>query len=148
MAVEKIFSSIKTTSAAGCRTWEAFMSYMAEKFGNEQHLVSGWILGNEVDSPYDWNYAGGKSLSAYMDDYARAFRIAYNATKSVSSHSKVYISLDYNWNQDVDGGGNSFFRVGDGAKDRHGIAVKDFPVMSQDRLFPRRVKEMDAEFLL
>ena len=58
----KIFSSIKTTSAAGCRTWEAFMSYMAEKFGNEQHLVSGWILGNEVDSPYDWNYAGGKSL--------------------------------------------------------------------------------------
>ena len=105
----KIFSSIKTTSAAGCRTWEAFMSYMAEKFGNEQHLVSGWILGNEVDSPYDWNYAGGKSLSAYMDDYARAFRIAYNATKSVSSHSKVYISLDYNWNQDVDGGGNSFF---------------------------------------
>ena len=26
----KIFSSIKTTSAAGCRTWEAFMSYMAE----------------------------------------------------------------------------------------------------------------------
>lgn len=50
-----------------------------------------------------------KSLSAYMDDYARAFRIAYNATKSVSSHSKVYISLDYNWNQDVDGGGNSFF---------------------------------------
>jgi len=44
-----------------------------------------------------------------MDDYARAFRIAYNATKSVSSHSKVYISLDYNWNQDVDGGGNSFF---------------------------------------
>ena len=105
----KIFSSIKTTSAAGCRTWEAFMSYMAEKFGNEQHLVSGWILGNEVDSPYDWNYAGGKSISAYMDDYARAFRIAYNATKSVSSHSKVYISLDYNWNQDVDGGGNSFF---------------------------------------
>ena len=68
------------------------MSYMAEKFGNEQHLVSGWILGNEVDSPYDWNYAGGKSLSAYMDDYARAFRIAYNMLQRVSAAIQRYIS--------------------------------------------------------
>lgn len=82
---------------------------MAEKFGSEAYLVSGWILGNEVDSPYDWNYAGGKSLSSYMKDYSRAYRIAYNAAKSVSSNSKVYISLDYNWNQDVDGSGNSYF---------------------------------------
>lgn len=105
----KSFSSIKTSSKEGCRTWEAFMTFMAQKFGSEAYLVSGWILGNEVDSPYDWNYAGGKSLSDYMTDYARAYRIAYNAAKSVSSNSKVYISLDYNWNQDVDGGGTSYF---------------------------------------
>lgn len=105
----KTFSSIKTSSATACRTWEAFMTYMAENFGTETCLVSGWILGNEVDSPYDWNYAGGKSLSSYMKDYSRAYRIAYNAAKSVSSNAKVYISLDYNWNQDVDGDGNSYF---------------------------------------
>lgn len=42
----------------------------------------------------------------------------------------------------------AFFASATGAKDRHGIAVKDFPVMSQDRLFSEAVKEMDAEFLL
>lgn len=103
------FSSIKTTSSTACKTWEAFMTYMAEKFGTEKYLVSGWILGNEVDSPYNWNYAGGKNLSSYMEDYARAYRIAYNAAKSVSSNSKVYISLDYNWNLDTDGGGTNYF---------------------------------------
>lgn len=105
----KTYSSINTSSYTACQTWEAFMTYMAQQFGTELTLVSGWILGNEVDSPYDWNYAGGKDLGSYMEDYARAYRIAYNAAKSVSSNSKVYISLDYNWNYDTDGGGTAYF---------------------------------------
>lgn len=103
------FSSVNITNQKGCLTWEALMTYLGERYSKEENLVSGWILGNEVDSPGDWNYAGGKSLGAYMTDYAAAYRICYNAVKSRSKNTNVYISLDYNWNQDMDGGGHAFF---------------------------------------
>ena len=104
-----LFSHFKTSSAKGCRTFEAVMSFLATHYGSEGRLVSGWILGNEVDSPGVWNYTGGKSLSDCMTEYARSFRICYNAVKSVNKNAKVYISLDYNWNLDADLSGNSYF---------------------------------------
>ncbi len=103
------FSSFNTTSKAGCRTFEAVMTYLAGRYGTKDNLVCGWILGNEVNSACIWNYGGNKSLNTYMKNYARAFRICYNAVKSVSKNAKVYISLDNNWNRDVDGSGNRYF---------------------------------------
>lgn len=104
-----LFSSFKTSSKAGCQTLEAVMTYLAKRYGTEENLVSGWIVGNEVNSAAIWNYGGNKSLSAYMDNYARAFRICSNAVKSVNKNANVYISLDYNWNHDSDGNGKRYF---------------------------------------
>lgn len=104
-----LYSSFKTSNAKGCRTFEAVMSYLAKRYGTKENLVSGWILGNEVNSACIWNYGGNKSLDSYMANYARAFRICYNAVKSVSKNSNVYISLDNNWNNDADGSGKRYF---------------------------------------
>lgn len=103
------FSSVKTSAKKGCRTFEAVMTYLAKRYGTKDNLVSGWIVGNEVNSPYIWNYGGGKSQSSYISNYARTFRICYNAVKSVNKKAKVYISLDNNWNLDMDGKGNHYF---------------------------------------
>lgn len=103
------FSSINTGNKAGCRTFEAVMTYLAKRYGTKNNLVSGWILGNEVDSPFYWNYGGSKKQSSYISNYARSFRICYNAVKSVSKKAKVYISVDHNWNTDPDGTGTRFF---------------------------------------
>ena len=104
-----LYSSFKTSSAKGCRTFEAVMSYLAKRYGTKENLVTGWILGNEVNSACIWNYGGNKSLDSYMANYARVFRICYNAVKSVSKNSNVYISLDNNWNNDSDGSGKRYF---------------------------------------
>lgn len=103
------FSSVNTGNKAGCRTFEAVMTYLAKRYGTRKNLVCGWIVGNEVDSPYIWNYGGSKKLSSYISNYARTFRICYNAVKSVSKNAKVYISLDYNWNTDPDSKGTRYF---------------------------------------
>ena len=103
------FSSFKTSNAAGCRTFEAAMTYLAARYGTQENLVCGWILGNEVNSAAIWNYGGGKNIDNYMANYARAFRICYNAVKSASKYAKVYISLDNNWNRDIDGKGKQYF---------------------------------------
>lgn len=85
------------------------MSYLATRYGTKENYVAGWILGNEVNSPYEWNYGGNKSLTTYMEQYSRAFHICYNAVRSVSKKSNVYISLDYNWNCDPDNSGKRYF---------------------------------------
>lgn len=103
------YSSFNVSSEKGCRTFEALMSYLAKRYGTKENYVSGWILGNEVNSPNEWNYGGNKKLSTYIDNYSRAFRICYNAVKSVSKKSNVYISLDYNWNCDADNSGKRYF---------------------------------------
>ena len=104
-----LYSSIKTSSNAGRLTFEAIMDFLGKRYGTAERLVSGWILGNEVNSPYIWNYGGNKKLATYMDNYARAFHICYNAVKSVNKNAKVYISLDHNWNNDADGSGKRYF---------------------------------------
>ena len=103
------YSSFNTSSKKGCRTFEALMSYLAKRYGTKENYVAGWILGNEVNAPYEWNYGGNKSLTSYMEQYSRAFHICYNAVRSVSKKSNVYISLDYNWNCDPDNSGKRYF---------------------------------------
>ena len=85
------------------------MSYLAERYGKKSHLVSGWILGNEIGNTREWNYGGKKSLSAYMDNYVRTFRIVNTAVRSVNKNAHVYLSLDYHWNYDPDGDGKEYF---------------------------------------
>ncbi len=103
------YSSFNISSQKGCRTFEALMSYLAKRYGTKENYVAGWILGNEVNNPYEWNYGGNKSLTSYMEQYSRAFHICYNAVRSVSKKSNVYISLDYNWNCDPDNSGKRYF---------------------------------------
>ncbi len=141
-----LYSMIKTSSQNGCRMFEALMTFLASRYGTKQNLVSGWILGNEVNSPDTWNYGGGKQLNTYMNNYARAFRICYNTVKSVSKKSKVYISLDYNWNYDADRSGSRFFttksvldkfysRINEQGKIVFNIAYHAYPQGLRDPVF-------------
>ena len=103
------YTSFNTSSEEGRLMFEAMMSFLAEHYSSEERLVNGWILGNEVNSPGIWNYAGGAELDAYMQSYAQAFRICYNAAKSMNKYANVYISLDHNWNHDTDGTSTGYF---------------------------------------
>ena len=86
------YSSFNISSKKGCRTFEALMSYLAKRYGTKENYVAGWILGNEVNNPYEWNYGGNKSLTSYMEQYSRAFHICYNAVRSVSKNP-MFISV-------------------------------------------------------
>lgn len=103
------YSSFNTSSEEGCRMFEAMMSFLAGHYNDKERLVNGWILGNEVNSPGIWNYAGGTELDTYIQSYSDAFRICYNAAKSTNKYANVYISLDHNWNHDIDGASTAYF---------------------------------------
>lgn len=79
---------------------------MAERYdGSNPNYgkVSNWVIGNEVNNQKDWNYMGPMDLTNYVRTYLKAFRVFYTAIKTASASDRVYISLDYNWNNEIDG---------------------------------------------
>ncbi|MCR5100166.1 MAG: hypothetical protein K6B41_02280 [Butyrivibrio sp.] len=85
-------SGVKALSAVG--------SFLASRYSGAGHgNVSMWIIGNEVNAKKEWNYMNTSDFSSYTAAYTRAFRVFYNAIKSVNAGAKVYISLDQQWDR-------------------------------------------------
>ncbi len=77
---------------------EAMFCYLGAVFGRKDCLVSNWVLGNEVNNPGEWNFAGTMSKTNYFKTYAYAYRALYYAMKSQYSNAHVFICTDNCWN--------------------------------------------------
>lgn len=110
-----IYSRARVLNAAPYYTWnvysnssrekmEAMFCYLGSIFGQKNCYVSNWILGNEVNNPKSWNYAGGMTEFAYFRTYAHAFRSLYYAVRSQYSNARIFICTDNFWNTAVSGG--------------------------------------------
>ena len=40
-------------------------------------------------------------VATYVEEYAKAFRVFYNAIKSVSSSARVYMPIDQQWDRNI-----------------------------------------------
>jgi len=85
---------------AGCEYLEAVATFLANRYsGSRKGKISNWVIGNEINARTAWNYMDYTSVEEYAREYANAFRIFYNAIKSVNAEANVYISLDQLWNR-------------------------------------------------
>ncbi len=85
---------------SGVNAIAAVASFLANRYSGSGHgNVSMWIIGNEVNAKKEWNYMATTDFSAYTTAYTRAFRVFYNAIKSVNAGANVYISLDQQWDR-------------------------------------------------
>jgi len=76
-------------------------AYLADRYSGqykEYGCVTNWILGNEINNPDQWNYAGSLSFEEYMREYERSFRVIYTAIRSRSANTSVFYSVDRDWN--------------------------------------------------
>lgn len=93
-----------TATPEGFEQTRAIASFLAERYNgsNPNHgKISNWIIGNEINNQ-QWNYVGARDLTSYVQAYQNAFRVFYTAIKSTSANDRVYYSLDYNWNNEID----------------------------------------------
>ncbi len=91
---------------------EAIFSYLGSIFGTKDCYISNWILGNEVNNPRGWNYAGNMSERTYFKTYAYAFRALYYAVRSQYSNARVFVCTDNLWNTAVAGGYSAKHTIG------------------------------------
>lgn len=74
------------------------MAYVAQHYSNIGYgQVDNYIIGNEVNAWYKWNYMKANSNDAIMAEYYKAFRVMYNGIKSANGSAAVYTCIDHEW---------------------------------------------------
>lgn len=92
------YYAFNAADADGAETLEAVASFLANRYSGSGHgKVMNWVIGNEINARKEWNYIQYMDTESYVEEYAKAFRIFYNAIKSINGNARVYISLDQQW---------------------------------------------------
>lgn len=85
----------------GYEQTRAIAAFLAERYNgsNPDHgRVVNWVIGNEVNNQKNWNYMGPMEMESYVEAYQKAVRVFYTAIKTATANDRVYISLDFHWN--------------------------------------------------
>lgn len=86
------------TGEDGAAIYENLMKTLARELSG---VVSHWIIGNEVNDNIQWNYMGPANINQAVAEYAKTFRLCYNAIRSVNAAANVYVPVDHRWNQNA-----------------------------------------------
>ena len=90
------------TDEDGVEYMAAIGSFLANRYSGGSHgKVTSWVIGNEINARKEWNYIEYMDTASYVEEYAKAFRVFYNAIVSVNGNARVYISLDQQWGKSL-----------------------------------------------
>jgi len=95
------YYGFNTSTKEGYETTRALISFLANRYSGENTnygRVSNWVVGNEINDNQVWNYMGKMAPEQYVAEYARTFRVFYDAIRSSSANARLFFSLDNNWN--------------------------------------------------
>lgn len=96
------YYAFNATDEDGTEFLAAIGSFLASRYSNNTHgKVTSWVIGNEINARKEWNYIEYMDTASYVEEYAKAFRIFYNAIVSVNGNAIVYISLDQQWGKSL-----------------------------------------------
>lgn len=88
------------TNAQGLRHFRGLIEFLSDRYcrGNpNQGSVGGWIIGNEVQSTWEWHNMGPASTADVARQYADELRTAHFAVRSAGAAVPVFASFDHFW---------------------------------------------------
>ncbi|WP_427892860.1 DUF5722 domain-containing protein [Kribbella sp. GL6] len=89
-----------TKTAEGIAYYTAAVEFLAQRYtrADQQYgRATGFIVGNEIDAPWDWQNMGLKTVDEFLPYYERALRITYLATRKAYGEARTYVSLTHAW---------------------------------------------------
>ena len=93
-------SEFNVVTEDGVAYYKAFIAFLAERYTREDEKYGravGMIVGNEVNSGYEWCNSGEMTCEEYCRHYAKALRLTYQSACSIYANMRIYISLDHFW---------------------------------------------------
>ncbi|MBE6671147.1 MAG: hypothetical protein E7593_02980 [Ruminococcaceae bacterium] len=92
------YCAYNTESRSALMYLRAFTEFWIEKHSS---TISRVVFGNSVGLAKENYNMGDKTLEIFTEEYAKGFRIVYNAVKSYSANIGVYTYIDDNWDRDL-----------------------------------------------
>lgn len=90
------------TEESGVEHLAAIATFLAERYSGSSHgKVSNWVIANEINARKEWNYMAHTDIETYVEEYAKGFRVFYNAIKSVNASARVYMPIDQQWDRNI-----------------------------------------------
>ncbi|MBI1367656.1 MAG: hypothetical protein GC162_03280 [Planctomycetes bacterium] len=92
--------AFNTVTPRGAAVFRGVVGFLADRYTQPDRahgLIDGFIIGNEVQSHWQWCNMGLVEPDDFIADYARTLRLVDLAARSVHPDLRVYISLDHNW---------------------------------------------------
>lgn len=90
------------STSDGVEILAAVGAFLADRYSGSKHgRISNWVISNEINARKEWNYLKYTDVDTYSKEFAKGYRILYNAIKSTSSTARVYISLDQTWDKNL-----------------------------------------------
>lgn len=89
----------------------AYLDYLAKTYSTKECHVDQWIMGNEVNMPSQWNWAGTKDPDLIVSRYVSAYTALYDTVRKYTTKSRVSLCVDHSWQNNDEG---------------RGVPVKDF----------------------
>jgi hypothetical protein len=93
------------TDERGLRYYRAAFEYLAHRYSDpsgEHGWVSGYVVGNELQSHWAWHNMGRVSPEEVTREYADQLRVAWLAVRRFHSGVRIYASMDHTWATHLD----------------------------------------------
>jgi len=93
------------TDERGLRYYRAAFEYLAHRYtdpSGEHGWVSGFVVGNELQSHWAWHNMGRATPEEVTREYADQLRVAWLAVRRFHSGVRVYVSMDHTWATHLD----------------------------------------------
>ncbi len=93
------------TDERGYRYYRAAFEYLAHRYSDPSGAygwVSGYVIGNELQSHWAWHNMGRATPAEVTREYADQLRIAWLAIRRYHSDVRVYASMDHTWATHLD----------------------------------------------
>ncbi len=93
--------AFNTTNEEGRKWLSVCLEYLAHRYSlpSQGHgRITGFIIGNEVNSHWWWSNRGEVSMEEFTKEYHQVVRLMHQAIRRHSSFAKVYLSLEHHWN--------------------------------------------------
>jgi hypothetical protein len=94
-------SAFNTLTPDGLRYFKACMEFLADRYSKPPYAhgcAVNFIVGNEVNSHWQWCNLGEADMKTFADDYLKTVRVCNTAIHKFNSDSRVYICLEHHWN--------------------------------------------------
>jgi hypothetical protein len=93
------------TDERGLLYYRAALEYLAHRYSDpsgEHGWVSGYVIGNELQSHWAWHNMGRVRPEEVAREYADQLRVAWLAVRKFHSGVRVYVSMDHTWATHLD----------------------------------------------